>query len=90
MTQRRVDWVLSILAAGLAFALSWPFWRDFEYWGESHVMWWVYFSVGYVMAVYVFRVFLDCVRILFLHDALVKSGFYAKAKPQGDGKEGTP
>lgn len=75
-----IDLVLSILACAAGFILSWPFWRDFEYWAESHAMWWIYFVVGYLMSVYVFYAFLGCMRTLFLHDALVKSGYYADKK----------
>jgi hypothetical protein len=52
-----------------AFLLSWPFWRDFEYWPESHVAWWGYFVLGFVLAVYVFYVFIGSLHILFLHGA---------------------
>ena len=66
--QRRIDLVLSLLASVIAFGLSWPFWRDFEYWPESHVAWWIYYAVGFVLAVYVFYVFIGSLHILFLHD----------------------
>lgn len=72
MTQRLRDLTLSVIATIVAFLLSWPFWRDFEFWAESHTAWILYFIVGFVMAVYVFYVFLDCVRILFLHDEIEK------------------
>lgn len=88
MVQRIIDLSLSVLACALGFALSWPFWRDFEYWAESRIAWWAYFIVGYLMAVYVFYIFLGCVRTLFLHDALVKSGMYARTSPAADDKEG--
>lgn len=66
--QRRIDLVLSLLASVIAFGLSWPFWRDFEYWPESHVAWWIYYAIGFVLAVYVFYVFIGSLHILFLHD----------------------
>lgn len=66
--QRSIDLVLSIVASVAAFLLSWPFWRDFEYWPESHLAWWIYFVVGFVLAVYVFYVFIGSLHILFLHD----------------------
>lgn len=68
MTQRITDLTLSVLACVAAFLLSWPFWRDFEYWPESHLAWWLYFAGGFVLAVYVFYVFIGSLRILFLHD----------------------
>jgi type VI protein secretion system component VasK len=68
MAQRIIDGVLSALAGLVSVLLSWPYWRDFEYWPESHAMWWVYIAAGYVLAVYVFYVFLGCLRTLFLHD----------------------
>lgn len=84
-----IDVALAVTGGVVAFFLSWPFWRDFGYWAESRVMWWVYFLVGYMLAVYTFFIFLRCLRTLFLHDALVKSGYYAKAKSaEDDGKEG--
>lgn len=68
MTQRFTDLTLSVLASVAAFLLSWPFWRDFGYWAESHAAWWIYFVLGFVLAVYVFYVFIGSLRILFLHD----------------------
>ena len=67
MSQRTTDLTLSVLASVAAFLLSWPFWRDFEYWPESHVAWWIYFVIGFVLAVYVFYIFIDSLHILFLH-----------------------
>ncbi len=66
--QRIIRLGVAIVASGASLALSWPYWRDFEYWPESHAMWWVYIAAGYVLAVYVFYVFLGCLRTLFLHD----------------------
>lgn len=68
MTQRITDLTLSVLACVVATLLSWPFWRDYEYWAESHLAWLIYFAVGFVLAVYVFYVFIGSLRILFLHD----------------------
>lgn len=68
MMQRMIDLTLSVLACVAAFLLSWPFWRNFEYWPESHTAWWIYFVVGFGLAVYVFYVFIGSLRILFLHD----------------------
>ena len=68
MSQRASDLVLSVLACVAAFWLSWPFWRDLEYWAESHLAWWIYFAVGFVLAVWVFCMFIGSLRILFLHD----------------------
>ncbi|HET6629795.1 MAG TPA: hypothetical protein VFG91_08460 [Woeseiaceae bacterium] len=67
--QRIIDLFLSVVAAIVGIALSWPFWRDFEYWPESGIAWQVYFLLGFALAVYVFYVFLGAVRTLFLHDA---------------------
>ncbi|MYN13902.1 hypothetical protein GSY71_12210 [Pusillimonas sp. TS35] len=72
MAQRIIDGVLSALAALVSVLLSWPFWRDFQYWPESRTMWWLYFAAGYVLAVYVFYVFLGSLRTLFLHDEQVR------------------
>lgn len=70
MAQRLIDLAISILASAAALLLSWPYFRDFEYWPESHAMWLVYFVVGYVLAVYVFMVVLRITRTLFEHDGL--------------------
>lgn len=69
MTQRISDLTISVLSSVVAFFLSWPFWRDFEYWPESHLAWWIYFASGFVLTVYVFYIFIGSLRILFLHDA---------------------
>ncbi|HMM62631.1 MAG TPA: hypothetical protein PKD01_00785 [Mesorhizobium sp.] len=61
---------LAIAAGGASLALSWPYWRDFGYWPESHAMWRAYFGVGFILAVYVFYAFLGSLRTLFEHDAL--------------------
>lgn len=85
MRQHRIiDLVLSVLASAVGFVLSWPFWRDMEYWAESRTMWCVYFIAGFLMSVYVFYIFLNGVHTLFLHDSLVKSGYY---KPEGNREE---
>lgn len=70
MTQRIIDLALSVLACLTGFALSWPYWRDFEYWAESQGMWRLYFTAGFVLAVFVFYVFIGSLRTLFRHDAL--------------------
>ena len=67
--QRITDLTLSVLSSVAAFLLSWPFWRDFEYWPESQIAWWIYFVVGFVLSVYVFYVFIGSLHILFLHGA---------------------
>ncbi len=88
MSRRNViDLVLSVLACAGGFILSWPYWRDFSYWAESPAMWWVYFAVGYLMSVYVFYAFMGCLRTLFLHDSLVKMGYYDPKKPAADKPE---
>ena len=63
-----IDLTLSVLASVAAFLLSWPFWRDFEYWPESNVAWGVYFALGFALSVYVFHVFIGSLQVLFLHD----------------------
>ncbi len=72
-TQRIIRITLSILASGASLALSWPYWRDFGYWAESHTMWLVYFTLGFVLAGYVFYVFFDSLSTLFEHDALERN-----------------
>lgn len=54
-------------------ALSWPYWRDFEYWAESRTMWPAYFVLGFLLAVFVFYAFLDSLGTLFEHDALERA-----------------
>lgn len=69
MTQRITDLTLSVLATMVATLLSWPFWRTYDHWTESHLAWWIYFSLGFVLSVYVFYVFIGSLRMLFTHDA---------------------
>lgn len=87
MTQRIIDGTISFLATGAGFALSWPYWRDFSYWGESRTAWWIYFTAGFLLAFYVFYVFLGNMRSLFLHDALEKSGYFKKNGPSTEKQE---
>ena len=68
--QRIIRLSVAVLASGVSFALSWPYWRDFGYWAESRAMWLGYFIVGFILAVYVFYAFFDSLRTLFVHDAL--------------------
>ncbi len=68
MAQRVIDLVIAVVASIGAALLSWPFWRDFSYWGESVVAWWLYFIVGFAVAVYVFYIFISSLHMLFLHD----------------------
>lgn len=68
--QRSIRLGVAILASAASLALSWPYWRDFQYWAESHSMWIAYFIVGFLLAVYVFYAFLDSLGTLFEHDAL--------------------
>lgn len=65
--------VIAILASAVSLALSWPYWRDFGYWAESRVLWLGYFAVGFLLAVYVFSVFLDSLGTLFEHDEIERS-----------------
>ncbi|MEO5829409.1 MAG: hypothetical protein ABIQ36_02465 [Rhodanobacter sp.] len=81
MTQRITDLTISVLATVAAVLLSWPFWRNYEYWPESHLAWLIYFITGFVLAVYVFYVFIGSLRILFMHDSQEQSAAPAdKAK----------
>lgn len=68
MSQRTIDLSLSVLASAAGFLLSWPFWRDFQYWPESHFAWWCYFATGFALAIYVFFVFIRSLRALFSHE----------------------
>lgn len=70
MRIRIIDLVVSILASVGALLLSWPYWRDFQYWPESRLAWLIYFVVGFLLAVYVFHVFIGTLRTLFEHDAI--------------------
>lgn len=70
--KRMIRLAIAILASLASVALSWPYFRDFEYWPESQAMWLVYFIVGFLLAVYVFMVFLDVLATLFEHDALLR------------------
>ncbi len=69
MRQRTTDFALSVAACVAALFLSWPFWRDFAYWPASHTAWSIYFAGGFVLAVFVFYVFMGSLHILFLHAA---------------------
>jgi len=64
---------IAVLASGVSFLLSWPYWRDFGFWPESRGMWIGYFVAGFLLAVYVFHVFLDSLATLFEHDELERS-----------------
>lgn len=94
--QRVINLTLAILASVVSLFLSWPYWRDYEYWAESETMWIVYFVVGFILAVYVFYVFLGNVRTLFEHDAIEREAM--ERETRGDvsadavtpGKEGRP
>jgi len=65
--QRSIDLTLSVLASVLGFGLSWPYWRSFSYFAESHTAWWIYFALGFVLAVFVFYVFFRALRTIFMH-----------------------
>lgn len=80
MSRRMSDLALSVIAAAIGMALSWPFWRDFHYWPVSHVAWYVYFVLGFVLATYVFHVFLGVLRTLFEHDVLSRENNSARGK----------
>lgn len=83
MAQRIIDLTLSALASLVSLLLSWPYWRDFEFWPESAAMWWVYFLIGFVLAMYVFYVFLNSLRTLFLHEDQARNIDPATSSPKG-------
>lgn len=66
--QRSIDLTLSVVASIVGFALSWPYWRSSGYFAVSSTAWWIYFAVGFVLAVYVFYVFFRTLRALFSHE----------------------
>lgn len=68
--QRLTRLGVAIFGSVISVALSWPYWRDFEYWAESQAMWRGYFVVGFLLAVYVFYVFLGATATMFKHDAI--------------------
>lgn len=84
MRKRAIDFWLSVVASVAATALSWPYWRDFNYWAVTKEMWLVYFIGGFLLSIYVFYVFLGAIHTLFEHDALEHAEAAAKAagKPQ--------
>src|SRR3546814_16123522 len=82
MRTRTIDLLLAAVASAAALGLSWPYWRDFSYWPESRVAWAAYFCVGFVLAVYVFHVFIVVVRTLFEHDAIETAEAAANAAEQ--------
>ena len=86
MQRRTIDLGISVIASVAALLLSWPYWRDFSYWAESPLAWKIYFGVGFVLAVYVFRVFLVSMRTLFEHDEIERADA-ARLNP-GDKREG--
>lgn len=89
-TQRIIRMSLAILASAASLALSWPYWRDFGYWAESHTMWLIYFALGFVLAVYVFYAFLDSLGTLFEHDALARETQAAPADKVSASAEDAP
>ncbi len=68
MRHRWTDLSISVLASVVSVLLSWPFWRDYQFWPESQWAWEVYFALGFVLAVYVFHAFLGSLRELFEHE----------------------
>ncbi len=84
--QKTIRFWLAVVASAASLALSWPYWRDFGYWAESHAMWLVYFAAGFVLAVYVFSVFFNSLSTLFEHDALERN---MRAMPSDEASAGT-
>lgn len=70
---------LAVIGSLLSLFLSWPWWRDFSYWAESRLMWAIYFTVGFVLAVYVFYAFFGSMRTLFEHDAIEREALDDKS-----------
>ncbi|HLT25720.1 MAG TPA: hypothetical protein VK047_03410 [Zeimonas sp.] len=68
MKRRWTDLSISVLASVVSLLLSWPFWRDYQFGPESPSAWTLYFALGFVLAVYVFYVFLGSLRELFEHE----------------------
>lgn len=81
--QRIIDLSLAILVSLISVLLSWPYSRDFEYWAESRTMWVLYFFLGFILAVYVFYIFLGSLRTLFQHDAIEREARGDAAEPGG-------
>ncbi len=77
--QQMIRLSLAVLASVVSMFLSWPYWRNFEYWPESRSMWLVYFVLGFVLAVYVCYVFLGGLRTLFEHDAIERQAIESAA-----------
>jgi hypothetical protein len=71
--QGAIRFSIAVLGSAGSLALSWPYWRDFGYWAESHSMWLAYFIIGFCLAVFVFVVFLRSLATLFEHDALERT-----------------
>lgn len=86
MSQRFTDITLSLLASVAAFLLSWPFWRDFADWSESPLAWRVYFALGFLLAVYVFYVFISSLHMLFLHGKEEAAGATTSSANPADSK----
>ncbi|WP_340107729.1 hypothetical protein [Pikeienuella sp. HZG-20] len=82
----KARWIIrlavAVVASAVSFFLSWPYWRDFSYWPESKPMWMLYFVVGFLLAIYVFHVFLGVLGTLFEHDAIERARL---AEADGDG-----
>jgi len=78
---------LAIIAAGVSLALSWPYWRDFEYWAESEGAWLLYFVSGFVLAVGVFYLFFESLGTLFEHDEIERksrAGLNGESRPSAE------
>ena len=78
---------LAVIAAGASLALSWPFWRDFEYWAESETAWLLHFGLGFVLAVAVFYLFFESLAALFEHDEVerrARAGINGETRPDAE------
>lgn len=85
--QRTIRMAVAIVGSGVSLALSWPYWRDFEYWPESGTMWTGYFVLGFLLAVYVFYAFLGRLGTLFEHDELERTQRAGTERSDADGRD---
>lgn len=82
MSHRITDLVLSVLACAAAALLSWPFWRSAAYWADTRVAWLFYVTIGFLLSIPVFYLFVGCVHLLFVHEA--------QAREQAVNNQGRP
>lgn len=66
--QKAIDLTLAVVASAVSLAMSWPYWRSFSYFASSEIAWWIYFIVGFFLAVYVFYALFVALRHIFAHE----------------------